>query len=528
MSQMLKSSGAMALATVLSRVLGLLREIAYSRFMGDGAVASAFKFAFVVPSMFRRLLGEGALTAAFIPIFKEKEKTAGEREMWRAANAVLSALVVFAAFIIALALLVVSLVLALASLKADTRLMLQLVRVMMPYLLLVCVAAIFMGMLNARGYFFIPAMGATLLNVIMISTVLFAAPHFGERLETQIFALALGVVAAGVAQAFFQLPSLYREGFRLAWVPPWRNETVQRVVRQMIPATLGVAAYQVNIMLTFALGFWVDDTVVASFDYAVRLMEFPQGVFGVSMATYLLPTLSGLAVEKKYPEFRTTLGKGLGYLIFVNSLAAALLLALAEPMIRLLFEGGKFDVFSTNRAALALRCLAPGLVAFSAVNILARAFYALGDTLTPMRISIACLAINLIFASFLVHPLRQGGLGLANTFSAAVNVFLLLYALRRKLGKLDLPDLRVNLLAISGSAILAGIVAWSVAFWWTKNLGNQSLPLRLGEVFLAMTLATLVYLGVSHLCGLSHAKEMLGLVLSRFKNRTPIPPGAGT
>ena len=517
MSQMLKSSGVMTLATLLSRVLGLAREVAYASFMGTGLVASAFTFAFIIPNTFRRLLGEGALTVAFIPIFKEKEKTAGDSEMWHAANAVISASVVFITLVIGLALLVVSLVLAFASLGPETRLMLRLLRVMLPYMLLVCLAAVFMGMLNARGHFFIPALGATLLNVVMISSVFFAAPLFGDRLEEQIFALAIGVVVAGIAQAAFQLPSLHKEGFRLTWVPPWRNDTVRRVVRQMIPATIGVAAYQFNILLTYAFAFWVDKTIVASFNYAVRLMELPQGLFGISLATYLLPTLSGLAVEKKYPEFRTTLGQGLSYITFINSLAAVLLLALAEPMIRLLFERNEFTVDSTRQVAWALMWLAPGLVSFSMVNILGRAFYALGDTATPMRIGVFCLLANLALALCLVYPLRQGGLGLANTLTSTLNVGLLLYALRRKLGKLELAFLRRQLPLMLGSALLAGTVAWASARLWTNYLDHRSLPFKLGEVFMPMTAATLVYLAATHWLRIDHTREILALVLPRIK-----------
>ena len=204
MSQMLKSSGAMGLATMVSRVLGLVREMAYAHFMGDGWVASAFVLAFTVPNLFRRLLGEGALTAAFIPIFKEKEKLAGETEMWRAASAVTSGLVASTLALVALGMLGVSLALMTGLAHGSTELMLRLLRVMFPYLALVCVAAIGMAMLNARGHFFIPAMGATTLNVVMIASVFWLAPWMGRELPEQIFALALGVVAAGVAQAAFQ------------------------------------------------------------------------------------------------------------------------------------------------------------------------------------------------------------------------------------------------------------------------------------------------------------------------------------
>ncbi len=587
MSQLLKSSGAMALATMLSRVLGMGREMVYAWFMGDTWVAGAFTLAFMVPNLFRRLLGEGALTAAFIPIFKEKEKTTTEAELWRAANAVLSALTAGTLAIVAVGMLAITLLLQL-GLRAEeawrlcnllalalpwvcvagvagafllwgrtarpltpvarglvggcaglvslwlallaattmvlqfnlrdgqTLLMLQLLRVMFPYVWLVCVAALCMAMLNARGHFFVPAMGATMLNVVMILSVFAGVSLIHGPREKQIFALALGVVLAGVAQAAFQWPLLHREGFRAAWVPPWRDETVRRVLRQMIPGALGVAAFQINVLVTQGFAFSLDAGVVASFGYAVRLMELPQGVFGISLATFLLPTLSGLAAEKKYPEFRATLRQGIGWLVFINLLAGVLLFVLAEPMIRLLFERGLFNEASTDRAALVLQCLAPGLVAFSLVNILARAFYALGDTRTPMKISIFCLVVNALLALALLTPLRQAGLGVANTTSAVVNMLLLFYALRRKLKTLELAAILRTWPALLGAALVAGVVAWGSAKLWTTHLGHANLWLRLGEVFLPITLATAAYFALALWLKTGLADEMLAMLKNRW------------
>jgi putative peptidoglycan lipid II flippase len=513
MSQMLKSSGALASATLTSRILGMVREIVYARFMGDTAVASAFKLAFQIPNLFRRLLGEGALSAAFIPIFKTKERTGNEQEMWRAANAVISGLTVVAAAIIGLVMIGLSIALAAHPFADNTRLMLSLLRVMFPYMLVICVTAVFMGMLNARGHFFIPAAGAVVLNLVMIGSVLLLAPRLGKELNEQIFGLAIGVLVAGVAQAGFQLPTLAREGFRYHWVAPWGDPTVREVVRKMIPGALGVAAFQINVLVTYGIAFWVDPQIVASFDYAVRLMELPQGVFGISLATYLLPTLSGLAAERNYPEFRSTLQQGLSYLIFVNLIASVLLLVLAEPIIRLIFEHGKFDQGSTQRASFGLACLAPGLVAFSMVNVLARAFYALGDTQTPMQISVVCLGLNLVFALWLILPFRQGGLGIANTLTAAWNVGLLLYALRRKLARLDLAPLVRVLPAELGSATGAGAAAWAAKYYWERSLGHASLPARLGAVFVPMILAGLIYWGITFCLRVPAAKEIAALVL---------------
>jgi putative peptidoglycan lipid II flippase len=514
---MLKSSGALGAATMTSRVLGMVREMVFARFMGDTWVAGAFILAFQIPNLFRRLLGEGALTAAFVPIIKEKEKVAGDAEMWRAANAVICGLVLAAGAVVLLALGGISVALAFGAFSEKTRLMLELLRLMFPYMLLVCVAAVFIGMLNARGRFFVPAMGAAMLNVVMIASVLWLAPRLGATLEQQIYGLAIGVLVAGVVQAAFQWPSLRHEGFRFQWVSPMGNETVGRVVRQMIPGTIGVAAFQINVLLTQAFSYWLDPSIVASFNYAVRLFELPQGVIGISFATYLLPTLSGLAAEKKYPEFRQTVGQGVGYVFFINLLAAVLLLVLAEPIVRLLFERGMFGPLATLNASFALACLAPGLVAYSLVNILARAFFALGDTRTPMRISVFCLGVNLVLAVLLAFPFKQGGLGMANTLSATCNLALLFFALRRKLKTLDLGDWQRQVKHLLLLAVWAGMIAWSAHHLWEMLLGHATLLRKLGEVFVPMILATAVYFGTSAWLHLGPAREMWGALLDRIR-----------
>ena len=520
---MLKASGAMAVATLTSRLLGMVREMVYFHFMGTAWVNDAFTYAFTIPNLFRRLLGEGALTAAFIPVFKEKEKLDGEKEMWRAANAVISGLVIVATVVIALVMLGISIALAVHHFQSHTELMLRLLRVMFPYMLLVCFAAACMGMLNARGHFFIPAMGATMLNIVMIASVLWVAPRFGhslppgERLPVQVFALAYGVLVAGVAQAAFQMPTLWRDGFRLRWVTPWGDPTVQRVVKQMIPGTIGIAAFQINVAIVQGIGLFVGTGIVASFNGAVRLMELPQGLFGISLATYLLPTLAGLATDKNYPEFRSTLRQGVGTLVFLNLIASILLVTEAEPIVRLLFERGKFDAMSTMRVSYALMALAPGLVMFSTVNILVRAFYALGDTKTPMKISIFCLVINLPIAAFLLKILQEGGPGLANTLTSSINVSLLLFALRKKLGRLEMTSLIYELLWLLPLMVVSGIIAWFGWHLWQDHVGHATVARRIGEVFVPATIAGGFYWLVAIVAKIPAAREIGGLAFARFK-----------
>jgi putative peptidoglycan lipid II flippase len=254
-------------------------------------------------------------------------------------------------------------------------------------------------------------------------------------------------------------------------------------------------------------------------------MELPQGMFGISLATYLLPTLAGLAAQKKYPEFRETLRQGVGHLAFANLLATAVATALAEPIVRLLFERGKFGPDATHRVALALTCLAPGLLMFSMNNILARAFFALNDIKTPMKISVFCLALNLVLAFFavkqfqLVHIGGEVGLAIANTVSAVFNMTLLLYTLRRKMGRLDMAQLKATILVLVSDAVLAGIVAVLASFLWEHEIGHRTLPAKLGAVFVPGALAGLVYWVVAFWMNVPGAREMTLLIAQRLGRR---------
>ncbi len=637
----------MAAATLTSRVMGMVREVVYAWFMGAGMVSAAFTLAFQIPNLFRRLLGEGALTAAFIPIFKEKERTGTPEEMWRAANAVVSGLVAVASAITVVVMLGITVFLAsgylgsnplppfsaknmkdVRSLAAklervddplaqfllsrlsdasretmrtrhdkmptlaatveqenilrtnlmhdinavitggpiydparfagvtispaaralltndpqgaqlvwlnrllledaypqeltdnhrETELMLRLLRVMFPYMLIICVTAVFMGILNARGHFFIPATGALVMSLVMIASVFLLAPHMGKTLNEQVFALGIGVLVAGVAQALLQLPWLRKEGFRYHWVSPWRDETVRRVVRQMIPGTIGVAAFQINMLVNQTVAFRVDAPIVAWFNNAVRLMELPQGVFGISLATYLLPTLAGLAAEKKRDEFRSTLTSGMDHVIFANLPATVFLCILAVPIMRLLFQHGRFGPSDSLQAGLALQYLAPGLVAFSLVNVLARAFYALGDTRTPMKISVFCLVLNLVLTLALIWPLRQRGIGLANTLSAVCNLCLLYWNLRRKLGHLPFAERKRTIVELLVSALAAGLVTWALSRWWERAIVHAGLWWRLGDVFVPMTAGALVYWGLALWFKVPPALEIGGMLFKKLR-----------
>lgn len=530
MWEIVRSSAAMAAATILSRILGLLREMAYAYFMGDTAVASAFKFSFQVPNLFRRLLGEGALTAAFVPIFKREGRQRGQEAMWEAGTVTMWALIMASGALVLVVVLGITGVLfvdqlawKLTAAKAfpswpffpldqDTILVLRLLRITFPYLTLVCLAALCMGMLNARGYFFLPALGATMLNLVMIATVVFVAPHWGRELRQQVFALAYGVLAAGILQFGFQLPVLFRDGWRPRWINPIGHPVVREVAVKMVPGMLGVAAYQINVLIIQAVAFAVDRSIIAAFDYAVRLLEFPQGVIGISIATYLLSSLSGLAAAKDYSGFRRHLRDGTSLLLLINLFMAASLLALAIPVVRLLFERGEFTPDSTVRVSTVVMALAPGLVSFSLVNIYARAFYALGDTKTPMVISVGCLVANLILTLVLIFPLRHLGMGIANTTTSSLNAALLLYGLRRKLRGLGFSRMRPVIIKLMASATISGICMWIVQLAVEERVNSRDLAGKVLVAGLPMVVGFLLYLAVAWLLRVEILTDLMGII----------------
>jgi len=245
-------------------------------------------------------------------------------------------------------------------------------------------------------------------------------------------------------------------------------------------------------------------------------MELPQGVIGVSLATILLPTLSGLAAKKKFSEFRSTLKEGMGYVVYANLPASVLMFILAEPIVRLLFEGSAFDAPATFRCQYALKCLLPGLVAFSVVNVCARAFFALGDVKTPMWISVFCLGTNLVLAFQLIPLFEQGGMGMANTASSFLNLSLLIYALRKKFSQLTFTDMYRPLNSMVAACALAGLVTWGCHALLDGWLGHDGVMNRLLVVFVPLTLGGSVYAVTTYWLKVKAAEDIVALLKSRL------------
>jgi putative peptidoglycan lipid II flippase len=439
--------GAVSAATFLSRILGLLRDQVFAAWFGAGTAADAFNMAFRVPNLVRDLFAEGAMSASFVPTFTLWREQQGEEAAWALGRQLMSTLLVVLVGVCALGWIFAPQILhamagGFGAVPGKLELTVSLTRIMLPFLPAVALAAAAMGMLNARGVFFLPAVAPALLNVGMIVFGLSLIPVLRAAGQPPIAAMALGVVLGGLLQFGCQLPALHGLGFRLRFEIPTWHPGVRRVALLMLPATIGLAATQLNIFVSQAIAASFREGSVSWLQYAFRLMQLPIGLFGVAVATVSLPALSRAAARKDMPALRSTLSESVRLVFLLTVPSAVLLAVMAQPIIALLFQHGRFHAGDTVATAGALVMYCVGLPAFAAVGIFARAFYALGDTRTPVRSTFVAVGVNLALNLLFVGPLAalglaHRGLALATSATSFVNLFQLSWLLKRRLGRIE-------------------------------------------------------------------------------------------
>ena len=439
-----RHAGTVGAATFLSRLLGLAREQVMATLFGAGFATDAFNVAFRIPNLLRDLFAEGAMSSAFVPTFTETQSQGGDAAAWALGRQLLiTLLLVLLLVCLAGALLAPWLVTlfapGFASVPGKIDLTVLLTRVMLPFLPAVALAAAVMGMLNARGEFAVPALAPAMLNLIMIVGGVTLVPVCESLGLPRILAMAVGVLLGGLAQLGVQLPSLHAQGFRFRFEWPTRHPGVLRVARLMAPATVGLAATQLNLLVSTLIASLLEQGSVSWLWYAFRLMQLPIGVFGVALATVSLPALARAAVAEDMLSLKTTLSATLRLVFLLTVPAAVWLAVLARPTIALLYEHGRFGADDTLRTASALVMYCVGLPAFAAVGVLTRTFYALKNTRTPVQASFVAVALNVTLNLLLVGPLRFLGLGasglaLATSVTSIANLLQLAFYLRRRVG----------------------------------------------------------------------------------------------
>jgi putative peptidoglycan lipid II flippase len=481
-SGVLRAAGAMGLATFFSRILGLIREQVFAYLFGAGNATDAFNVAFRIPNLLRDLFAEGAMSSSLVPTFTQARENEGERRAWRVAGLVFRLLALIVAGLAGLGILFAP---QLVSLYASAfhqvpgkfELTLRMTRVMFPFFPLVAVAAAYMGILNACGVFFLPAFSSALFNLASITVgVAFAvgSRHFPWILPwggaNPIEGMALGVVAGGAVQAFCQLPALYRAGYRWerarAGDPPWhRDPALRRILWLMVPGTIGLAATQINILVNTILATSQGTGAVSWLNYAFRLMQFPIGIFGVSLAAATLPRVSTQWVRGDLAGVQATLTRSLSQVFAINLPASAGLAFLGFPIIELIFQYGRFQASDTRATALALAMYSVGLTAYSAVKVLVPACYALGNTRIPVLSSVLAVLMTISLNLLTVRQFGYWGLALGTSLAAVFNAAFLVFAIRSLMrearGEFPARPLLRSLLQHGAIALGMGVLCWA-------------------------------------------------------------------
>ncbi|HPF06515.1 MAG TPA: murein biosynthesis integral membrane protein MurJ [Spirochaetota bacterium] len=514
MSSLYKSAGIVALSTLCSRILGLVRDVLMAGYFGAARTADVFFVAFMIPNLFRRLVAEGALTISFIPVYTETRINEGAGESEQLAVKVMTVQSIVIILIIAAGMIFAPQVMYIFFGRGDSPeifdLSVNLTRMMFPYLFFAGFVAFAMGYLNSNGKFFAPAFAPVLLNVGMISGILFLTKLF----EIPVYGAAMGVLIGGALQFAMQVPYMLKEGFRFRISADFNHPGIRKIFRMLTPALFGIAVYQINTVVSNVLATMISEGSVSYIFYTNRLTELVLGVFIVSIGNVVLPEMSKLTAMDEKGKFRKLFSDSLSSALFLAVPATAGLIAAGVPVISVIFMHGKFSYTDVLMTYNSLICAAAGIIFVSALRIATPAFYSMKDTKTPVISASIALVINLVLGYILMQtPLKHAGLTLANTISAIVQMLILLTLLEKKTGGIDVSRIMKSFMKFTASAILmSGLVTWTASFTDWENAG-------VAEGIISLVITVTAGGGVYFLsCYLMRAEEVL-FFINRIKRR---------
>jgi len=518
-----RATGIVGIAILCSRVLGLIREQIFAGLFGAGRNLDAFLMAFRLPNLLRDLFAEGALSTAFITTFSQKIAKEGDESAWRLANKVATLTVVFMSVVTLLGILfapqLVNLLTWWSWSPDKTALTVLLTQIMWPFILMVSLAALVMGVLNAKHVFGAPAMASSYFNLgsIIAGVALgwWFDPHFGAKSLT---GLAIGTLVGGLWQFGAQLPALRRVGYRYRPDFNWRDEGVGAVLTIMGPAVIAASAVQVNVLINSMFAASLGDGPVSWLNIAFRLMQLPLGIFGVAIGTVTLPLASKTAALGNISEFRGVLASGMRLAFLLTVPSAIGLAMLASPIISVIYQHGRFTAEMTRNTAGALQFYAVGLVSYSALKVLTPAFYAIGRRKTPMLISFLAIGTNLLLNWFFTFHLGWGhrGLALSTSLVATINFVLLYLLMRKHTRRLETRLLFIDLAKIClAGAVLAGL-CWLGNYWWLGRWEQFRLLAKIAVLLGVIGVAAAAFFGTAFLLRVSELREMFGLIKRRL------------
>jgi putative peptidoglycan lipid II flippase len=519
-----RATGVVGIAILSSRVLGLIREMVFAGLFGAGKYLDAFLMAFRLPNLLRDLFAEGALSTAFITTFSKKIAVDGDQSAWRLGNKVATLTAVFMSAVTLLGIVFAPQLVDLltwGSWSPDkTALTIVLTRIMWPFMLMVSLAALVMGMLNAKHVFGPPAMASSYFNLgsILGGVVIgwWLDPHFGSR---SLVGLAIGTLIGGAWQLVGQFPSLWHVGYKFHLDFHWRDEGVRTVLTLMGPAVIAASAVQVNVLINSGFAASLGNGPVSWLNIAFRLMQLPLGIFGVAIGTVTLPLVSKSAALGNTAEFRAILARGMR-LAFLLTIPSAIGLAmLAPPIISVIYQHGRFTAEMTRQTAGALQFYAIGLVAYAVLKVLNPAFYAIGKRYTPMVVSFLAIGANLFLNWLFTFRLGWGHRGLAFSTSLVATInFVLLYALmRRQTRRLETRQTLIGLGKICLAGALLALVCWAANHWWLDAWASLRFLQKLAILFGAIAFGAVTFFGAAFFLRVSEVQDIIDVFRSRFR-----------
>ena len=503
-----------------SRILGLVRDQVLASMFGAGNAMDAFNVAFRIPNLVRDLFAEGAMSAAFVPVFM-RQLACGERAAaWRLGNNVINALLVVTGILVVGGIvfarpLVTAFAADYAAVPGKLELTIVLTRIMLPFLTLVAIAAVFMGMLNSLHRFFVPALAPAMFNIATIICALLLVPLLPRFGVPPITAIAIGALVGGLAQLVMQWPLLRREGFAYRPFLDWNQKALRRVLLLMGPGTIGLAATQVNVFVNTVLATQEGTGAVSWLNYAFRLMYLPTGLFGVSIATATVPVVSRHAAEQDDAAVRSTLADGLSLMLVLNVPATVGLIVLSHPIVRVIFERRAFLPSDTFATAAALQYYAIGLLGYSIVRIASPTFYALGDSRTPVHVSVAAVLMNAVLNVVLARLFGYRGLALGTSIAALFNAAALLWLLRRRLDGLDDRRILSSFSKIATASLAMGAAALLIDRLLSQWVGGDAFLSQAFRLTLTIAFALVVLAGGAHMLRIREFREAIALALKR-------------
>jgi putative peptidoglycan lipid II flippase len=508
------------IATMTSRVLGLVRDQVLAYLFGAGNAVDAYNVAFRIPNLVRDLFAEGAMSAAFVPTFTRYLTREGRPAAWRLGNHVVNALLVATTVLVVAGLVFTEPLVTLfaedyASVPGKLELTMLLTRIMLPFLTLVAVAAAFMGMLNSLNRFFVPALSPAMFNVASILCVIGLAPVMPHVGLPPISAMAIGVLVGGLGQALIQWPVLRREGYRYEPVLDSREPGLRQVLLLMGPGTLGLAATQINVFVNTVLATGEGTGAVSWLNYAFRLMYLPLGIFGVSIATAAMPGIARHAAQDDLASMRREVAGGIGMMMALNLPATLGLIVLAHPIVAMLFERGAFTARDTVATAAALTWYAVGLTGYSVVKVVSPTFYALNESRTPVMVSAASVLVNAALNVVFVRYFGYVGLAAGTSLTALLNASVMMLLLRRRLGGIEGRRLAGVFLRSLAAALVMAAAAFALDAWLAQALPGRALAPQLIRVGVAISGALVVMLGAARLLNLHEINDVLRAITSR-------------